>query len=122
MLKQLHEEHENLVDAFATLADFELLVGRARTRAHHESQRATPASHGAELLVAAMAISAHRDRHLATLLLCCEDDSSTRFCSNWAKVFEAQVDGAQHLLLRDHCQLCSERPSEVVQWTVDTKD
>ena len=43
----------------------------------HELQRATPASHGAKLLVAAIAMAAHRDRHLATLLLWCEDDSST---------------------------------------------
>ena len=108
MLKQLHDEYVSPVDASVALADFKLLVGKARARACQELLRATHASHGAKLSVAATAMTAHRNRHLATLLLCCEDGSSARLFLHWAKVFETLVDGDQHLLLRDRCQLCSE--------------
>ena len=41
IMKQLHDEHEHPVDDFAALADFKLLVGKARTRARQELLRST---------------------------------------------------------------------------------
>ena len=59
-------------DAFSALADFNLLVCQARARARSDLLRATPTTHGAKLHVAATAMRAYRNRHLSTLILCCE--------------------------------------------------
>ena len=49
ILKQFHDEQVYPDEAFAELADFNLRVGTARTRARQELLRATSSSHGATL-------------------------------------------------------------------------
>ena len=62
ILKQHRDEHVHHVEVFEAGADFRFLVDKVRTSARHEIQRATRASHGAKLLVAATAMRAYRQR------------------------------------------------------------
>ena len=59
-------------EAFSALADFNVLVCQAKARARSDLLRASPTTHGAKLLVAATAVRAYRNRHLSTLIRCCE--------------------------------------------------
>ena len=72
ILSQLHDDHVYPSEAFSALADFNVLVCQAKARARSDLLRASPTTHGAKLLVAATAVRAYRNRHLSTLIRCCE--------------------------------------------------
>ena len=71
-LKQISDDHQYLDDPFAALADFKITLEKARKRTVHELLRKTPSSLGAKLLTDSTALRAHRNRHLGTLMYCCE--------------------------------------------------
>ena len=60
-----------LDDPFAALADFEVIIEKARKQTHQELLRNTPGSLGIELLIASTALRAYRNGHLCTLMRCC---------------------------------------------------
>ena len=61
----------NTDEPFAALADFKLIIEKARKQAHHELLRNTRGSPSAKLLIAATALRDCRNRHLGTLMHCC---------------------------------------------------
>ena len=70
-LSHLHDDRVYPNDAFSVFADFNVLVCQASARARSFLLRASPTTHGAKLLVAAT-MRAYRNRHLSTLIRCCE--------------------------------------------------
>ena len=72
LLKRLHDDHSFSLDPFCTLAEFKVLVNKAQKQTVRELSRKTPDSIGAKLLIASTALRAYRNRHLGTLMRCCE--------------------------------------------------
>ena len=57
-LKRLDEEHQYLADPFGSLADFKIILEKARRQTVRELSRETPDSRGAKLLTASIALRA----------------------------------------------------------------
>ena len=72
LLQQLHDDHSFSHDPFCALAEFKVLLNKAKKQTVRELSRKTPDSIGAKLLIASTALRAHRNRHLGTLMRCCE--------------------------------------------------
>ena len=71
ILKQISDDHQYPDEPFAALADFKMIIEKARKRTRHELLRNTPDSPGDKLLIAATAMRASSNRHLGTLMHCC---------------------------------------------------
>ena len=72
VLKRIGDGHQYPDDPFAALADFKVILRKLEKRPHHEPLRNTPGSLGAKLLIASTALRSYRNRHLGTLMHCCE--------------------------------------------------
>ena len=70
--KQSNDDHQYPADPFVAPAHFNVILEKARKRTVHEFPRKTPSSLGAKLLIASPALRAFRNRHLGTLMHCCE--------------------------------------------------
>ena len=71
ILKRLHDDHRFSTDSFGALAEFKVILEKAKTQTIRELSRKTPDSIGANLLIASTAMRAFRNR-LGTLMRCCE--------------------------------------------------
>ena len=71
-LKQVSDDHQYPDDPLAAVADFKIILEKVRKRTVHELPRKTPSTPGAKLLTASTALRAYRNRHLGTLMHCCE--------------------------------------------------
>ena len=72
MLQQLHDDHRFSTDPFCALAESKVLLDKAKKMTRRELSRQTPECTGAKLLIASTALRAYRNRHLGTLMRCCE--------------------------------------------------
>ena len=72
ILKQINDDHRYPVDPFCALADFKTILEKAKRETVSELSHKTPDSLGAKLLTASTASRAFRNRHLGTLMRCCE--------------------------------------------------
>ena len=72
ILQQLHDDHRCSPDPFCALAEFEVLLHKAKKITKRELSKHTPDCIGAKLLITSTALRAHRNRHLGTLMRCCE--------------------------------------------------
>ena len=73
ILRQLHDDHIFSTDPFCALAEFKvLLLHKAKKMTKRELSRQTPDCIGAELSITSTAWRAYRNRHLGTLMRCCE--------------------------------------------------
>ena len=71
VLQRISDGHQYPDEPFAALADFKVIIEKARKQAHQELLRNTRHSLGAKLLIAATALGASLNRHLGTLMRCC---------------------------------------------------
>ena len=92
VLKQISDDHQYPDDPFVALADFKVRLEKARKRTVHELLRKTLSSQGAKLLTGPIALRACRNRHLGTLMHCCE---------TWEPVGNALINA---LSTPDHCE------------------
>ena len=72
ILQRLHDDHRFSTDPFCALAEFKVLLHKAKKMTRRELSRQTPDCIGAKLLIACIALRACRNRHLGTLMRCCE--------------------------------------------------
>ena len=72
ILQQLHDDHSFSPDPFCALAEFKVLLHKAKKMTKRELSRQTPDCIGAKLLITSTALRAYRNRHLGTLMRCCE--------------------------------------------------
>ena len=72
LLQRLHDDHRFSTDPFGALAEFKVLLKKAKRLTILELSRKTPDSIGAKLLIASTALRAFRNRHFGTLMRCCE--------------------------------------------------
>ena len=67
-----HDDHRFSPDPFCALAEFKVLLHKAMKITKRELSRQTPDCTGAKLLITSTALRAYRNRHLGTLMRCCE--------------------------------------------------
>ena len=72
ILQQLHYDHRFSPDPFCALAEFKTLLHKAKKMTQREQSRQTPDCAGAKLLITSTVLRAYRNRHLGTLMRCCE--------------------------------------------------
>ena len=72
ILKQVSDDHQYPEDPSVDLADDKVILEKARWQTVRELSRKTPDILDAKLLVASSALRAYRNRHLGTLMRCCE--------------------------------------------------
>ena len=65
-------EDTRALDPFCALAEFNVLLNKAKKMTSRELSRQTPDCIGAKLLIASTALRAYRNRYLWTLMRCCE--------------------------------------------------
>ena len=78
--QQLHDDHRVSHDPFCALAEFKVLLNKAKKLTSRELSRKPPDSIAAKLLIASTALRAHRNIHLGTLMRCCEAWRPTEDC------------------------------------------
>ena len=72
ILQQLHDDHSFSPDPFCALAEFRVLLHNAKEIATRELLKQTPDCIGAKLFITSTALRAYRNRHVGTLMRCCE--------------------------------------------------
>ena len=72
LLQRRYDDHRFSTVLFGALAEFKVLLEKAKRLTIRELSRKTPDSIGAKLLLASTALRANRNRHLGTLMRCCE--------------------------------------------------
>ena len=72
ILQQLHDDHRYSPDPFCALAEFKDILHQAKKITKRELLKQTPACIGEKLLITSTALRAYRNRHLGTLMRCCE--------------------------------------------------
>ena len=72
ILQQLHDDHRFSPDPFCALAEFKVLLHKAKKSTKRDLSRQTPDCIGAMLLITSIALRACRNRHLGKLMRCCE--------------------------------------------------
>ena len=72
ILQQLHDDHRFSPDPFCALAEFKVLLHEAKKMTKLALSRQTPDCIGAKLLITSTVLRAYRNRHLGTLMRCCE--------------------------------------------------
>ena len=80
ILQQLHDDHRFSPDPFCTLAEFKVLQRKAKKITKRELSRQTPDCIGPMFLITSTALRAYRNRHLGTLMRCCEAWKPTEDC------------------------------------------
>ena len=72
ILKRLHDKHRFSADSFGSLAEFKVVLEKAKKLTIRELSRKIPDSIGSKLFIASTALRAYRNKHLGTLMRCCE--------------------------------------------------
>ena len=72
ILQLHHDDHRFSTDPFCALAEFNVLLHKAKKMTKRELSRQTPDCIGAKLVITSTALRAYRNRHLGTLMRCCE--------------------------------------------------
>ena len=71
ILKLISDGHQNHNEPFAALADFKVIIEKARKRTCHELLRNTPPSLGAKVSIASTILRSFRNGLWGTLMRCC---------------------------------------------------
>ena len=72
ILQQLHNDHSFSPDPFCALAEFKVILHKAKKVTKRELLKQTPDCIGAKLLITSTALRSFRNRHLGTLMRCYE--------------------------------------------------
>ena len=124
ILKRLDDEHQYPADPWGALADNKTILAKARKRTVRELLRKTPDSLGAKLLTASTALRAHRNRHLGTLMRCCEAWEPVEKCSDPSSFECIDLHGQNQIVASLTRESLAEREAEIgnLSWTQTEKD
>ena len=119
ILKQIHDDHLYHEHPFGALADFNIILKKARTRTVRELSRKTPDSLGAKLLTASTALRAFRNRHLGTLVRCCEAWEPVGKCFDPISFESIDFHGLSQIFASLTRESLAEREAEIgnLSWT-----
>ena len=124
ILKRLHDGHRYSADPFGALADFKTVVEKAKRLTVREFSRKTPDSLGANLLTTSTALRACRNRHLGTLMRCCEAWKPIENCFDPISFECTDFQGLSQIMVNLIRESLAEREAETrnLPWTQTEKD
>ena len=109
---------------FGSLADFKIILKKARERTVRELSSKTPGSLGAKLLTASTALRACRNRHLGTLMRCCDVWETVGKCFDLNSFECIDFHGLNQIIASLTRESLAEREAELgsLSWTQTEKD
>ena len=124
LLKHINDDHQYPADPFGALADFKIIFEKARRRTVRELSRRTPCSLRAKLLTASTALRASRNRHLGTLIRCCEAWEPSGKCFDPISFECIDFHGLSQIIASLTRENLAEREAEIgnLSWTQTEKD
>ena len=125
ILTKISDDHQYPADPFAALAEFNQgNLREAGKQTHHELLRNTPSSLGAQLLIASTALRAYRNRHLDTLMHCCEAWRSVGKCFDQYSFECVDFHGLSQIIASLTRERIAEREADIhsLPWTQTEKD
>ena len=124
ILKRLHDGHRYSADPFGALADFKTIIEKAKKQTVRELSRKTPDSLGAKLLIASTALRAYRNRHLGTLMRCCEAWKPVGKCFDPISLECIDFQRLSQIIANLTRENLAEREAEITNlpWTQTEKD
>ena len=124
LLKRLHDDHQFSTDPFGALAEFKVLLEKAKKLTIRELSRKTPDSIGAKLLIASTALRAYRNRHLGTLMRCGEAWKPVETCFDPISSECVDFQRLSQIIANLTRENLAERDAEITNlpWTQTEKD
>ena len=124
MLKRLHDDHRYSADPLGALAEFNAVLEKANKQTVRELSRKTPDCIGRKLLIASTALRAYRNRHLGTLMRCCEAWKPVANCFDPMSFECADLQRLGQIIANVTRASLAERVAEIANlpWTQTEKD
>ena len=122
LLKYINDDHQYPADPFGALADFKIIFEKARRRTVRELSRKTPYSLRAKLLTASTALRASRNRHLGTLIRCCEAWEPVGKCFDPISFECIDFHGLSQIIASLTRENLAEREAEIGKPLLDTNE
>ena len=124
ILKRINDDHQYPADTFGALADFKIILEQVRRQTVRELSRKTPDSLGAKLLTASTASRARGNRHLGTLMRCCEAWEPVGKCFDPISFECIDFHGLSQIIASLTRESLAEREAETrnLPWTQTEKD
>ena len=124
ILKRLHDNHRFSDDPFGALAEFNAMLEKAKKETSRELSRKTPDRIGAKLLIASTASRAYRNRHLGTLMRCCEAWNPIENCFDPISFECIDFQRLSQIIANFTRENLAEREAEITNlpWTQTEKD
>ena len=124
LLQRLHDDICFSTDPFGALAEFKVLLEKAKRLTIRELSRKTPDSSGAKLLIACTSLRAYRKRHLGTLMPCCEAWKPIEDCFDPISFECVDFQRLSQIIANFTRENLAEREAEITNlpWTQTEKD
>ena len=124
ILQQLHDDHRFSPDPFCALAEFKVLLHKAKKITKRELSKQTPDCIGAKLLITSTALRAYRNRHLGTLMQCCEAWKLIEDCFDTLSFGRIDFQRLSQIFATHTREILEAREAEVstLPWTKTEKD
>ena len=124
LLQLLHDDHSFSPDPFGAPAGFKVLLQRAKKQTIRELSRKTPDSNGAKLLMASAALRAYRNKHLGTLMRCCEAWKPIEDCFDPISFESVDFQRLSQIIANLTRETLAEREAEITNlpWTQTEED
>ena len=123
-MKRFHDDHRFSTDPFGALAEFKVILEKAKKQTIRELSRKTPDSIGAKLLIASIALRPYRNRHLGTLMRCCEAWKTIEKCFDPISFECVDFQRLSQIIANLTRENLAEREAEITNlpWTHTEKD
>ena len=112
-LQRITEDHQYPDDPFAALADFKVILEKARKETHRKLLRNTPGRLGAKHLTFSTALRAYKNRHLGTLMHCCAAWEPVGKCFDQCSVACIDFHGLSQIIVNLTRERIAEREAEI---------
>ena len=124
ILQQLHDDHSFSPDPFCAQAEFKVLLHKAKKMTKREPSRQALDYIGANLLITSTALRACRNRHLGTIMRCCEAWKPFNDCFDTLSFDCIDFQRLSQIIASLTCENLEAREAEVspLPWTQTEKD
>ena len=124
LLQRLHGDHRFSTDPFGALTEFKVLLEKAKKLTIRELSRKTPDYIVAKLSIAFTALRAYKNRHLGTLMRCCEAWKPLENCFDPISFECVDFQTLSHIIANLTHDNLAEREAEITNlpWTQTEKD
>ena len=123
LVQRLHDDHRFYTDPSGALAEFKVLLQKAKRLTSRELSRKTPDCIGAKLPIASTVLRASRNRHLGTLMRCCEAWKPIEDRFDPMSFESVDFQRRSQIIAKLTCENLAEREAEITNlpWDTDRK-